>query len=369
MKIAVIGAGPAGSFCAYHLARGGADVTLFDRFAEAWEKPCGGGVPPKVRERFAEVAAFDGEKRPVEFGNFISPKGKAVRLQSRRPMWIFSRRVFDGHLRRIAVAAGAKFTTGVVKGVVKEGRQFRLDGPPAAGFDFIVGADGPRSVVRRALLQPIPDQLLSLTVGYFLEAREEEATSWFLPRPGYVWAFPRTDHLCLGGGSAERSLNIWEYVENVRTQRYPAVKILQKWAAAIPFIRDPGFFDQAIAGDGFALIGDAAGHVDALTGEGILYAMWGGEILARCLLADRPASFAEQWRDEFGGELAKSANLSGKFYDPKTLERVFALAVRSATMRRFLMDIMTDQPSYLSTGRMFLQRLPRIGWEFLRSLI
>ena len=79
MKIAVVGAGPAGSFCAYHLARGGADVTLFDRHAQAWEKPCGGGVPPKVRERFAEIAAYDGEKQAVDVGNFISPQGKALR--------------------------------------------------------------------------------------------------------------------------------------------------------------------------------------------------------------------------------------------------------------------------------------------------
>lgn len=369
MKIAVVGAGPAGSFCAYHLARGGADVTLFDRFPEAWEKPCGGGVPPKVRERFAEVAAFDGEKRPVEFGNFISPRGKAVRLQSGRPMWIISRKIFDGYLRQKAMAAGATFTPGVIKGVARENRQFRLDGPSDRVFDFIVGADGPRSVVRRDLLGPIPARLLSLTVGYFLEAREDEAISWFLPQPGYVWAFPRTDHLCLGGGTSDPTLDVWEHVERVRTQRFPAAKILKKWAAPIPFINEPEFFDQPVGGDGFAVIGDAAGHVDALTGEGILYALWGGEILARCLLEGRPAVFAERWREEFGGELAKSAGLSAKFYNPQTLERVFGLAVRSGTMRRFLMDIMTDQPSYLSTGRMFLQRLPRIGWEVLRSLM
>ena len=85
------------------------NVSLFDRYKGAWEKPCGGGVPPKVRERFAEIAAYDGAKRAVDVGNFVSPKGIAVRLLSQRPMWVVSRKDFDGYLRKLAKQAGVIF--------------------------------------------------------------------------------------------------------------------------------------------------------------------------------------------------------------------------------------------------------------------
>jgi geranylgeranyl reductase family protein len=370
MKIVVVGAGPAGSFCAYHLARGGADVTLIDRQAGAWEKPCGGGVPPKVRERFAEVMAYPGPRREVAIGNFVSPKGDAVRLESRAPMWVVARRDFDGYLRELAKEAGAEFWHTAVRRVRREGdRRFVLQGSREREFDFVIGADGAKSIVRRDLLGPLPAELLTMTVGYFLRTEAAEATTWFLEKPGYVWAFPRTDHVCLGGGSSDTGVNMWDRVEELRDKVFPGAEVMTKWAAAIPFVNEPSFFDEPTDSAGMAVIGDAAGHVDALTGEGILYALWGAQLLAEAILEGRPESYGERWRAEYGAELAKSASLSKRFYDPVTIGRVFAVATRSKTLRRFLMDIMTDQPSYLKTGNMLLARLPRIGVELVTSVL
>jgi len=232
-------------------------------------------------------------------------------------------------------------------------------------FDFVVGADGAKSVVRRDLLGPLPAEFLSATVGYFLEGRRQEATTWFMDRPGYVWAFPRSDHLCLGGGSSDPDFDVWEAVETIRAEHFADWPVRQKWSAPIPFVRDSAFFDLPTTGPGWAVIGDAAGHVDALTGEGILYAMWGGRLLAGALLAQRPGDYEKTWRRSFGRELAKTADLSRRFYRPESITRVFDVAARSATMRRFLMDMMTDQPSYLKTGNMFLWRLPKIGLELV----
>jgi len=368
MRIAIVGAGPAGSYCAALLARRGADVTLFDRQATAWEKPCGGGVPPKVRERFAEVLAYDGPRQAVDTGVFTSPSGVPVRLQSGRPMWIIERKLFDGYLRDLAKQAGAKFTHQRIRRVEQDGREVVLHGAQEHRFDFVIGADGCFSVVRRDLLGPIPKHLVSMTVGYFIDVQQTEAVTWFLPKPGYVWAYPRPDHICLGGGSSDPQLDMWAEVERIRSAHYPTATVRQKWAAPIPFIRDPSFFRGPTTGANFAVIGDAAGHVDALTGEGILYALWGGALLARALLAGDHRHYEVAWHDEYGRELEKTSNLSARFYDPRTMERVFGVAARSATLRRYLMDIMTDQPSYLETGRMFMRRLPMIGLDLIRSL-
>ena len=368
MKVAVVGAGPAGSFCAYHLSRAGFDVTLFDFHPEAWEKPCGGGVPPKVRERFAEVAAYDGKRQEVAVGNFISPRGVAVQLISRRAMWIVARREFDGYLRKLAIQAGARLCVERVRHVERRGSGFSLSGDKSYDFDFIVGADGALSIVRRDLFQPIPRHYLCMAQGYFLGVQESEATSWFLQKPGYLWAFPRTDHLCLGGGTSDPELDMWAIVNELKGRRYPQAKVLRKWAAPIPFIRDPSFYQLPTSIEGCALIGDAAGHVDALTGEGILYALWGGALLAQALMDGRPQQYETAWREAYGRELGKASEFSGRFYQPRMIERVFSLANRSRTMRRLLMDLMTDQPSYLETGKMFTRRLPRITVELIGSL-
>jgi flavin-dependent dehydrogenase len=265
--------------------------------------------------------------------------------------------------------AGARFIHGRVARVRRDGPRFLLQAPTELAADFLVAADGAQSVARRDLVGPIPRSLLTMTVGWFVRAQSDAAYTWFLPKPGYVWAFPRDDHLCLGGGSSDPSLDMWTEADRLRRAQFPDAPILQKWAAPIPFIRDASFYKQPTSGPGFAAIGDAAGHVDALTGEGILYALWDGMLLAQALIAGRPEGYEQAWREAYGAELTKAAELSRWFYDPATVERVFGLARRSPTMQRFLMDMMTDQPSYLATGRLFWKKVPRIAAEALGSLV
>lgn len=368
MKIAVVGAGPAGSFCAFRLAQAGADVTQFDRYAEAWEKPCGGGVPPKVRERFPEIEAYDGDRRVVSAGTFISPKKINVHLEGGRALWIVKRRDFDGYIRRLAREAGAHFVAERIRKVERDGEGFVLHGESDHRFDYVVGADGALSVVRRDLLAPLPKKLICMTVGYFVEADLAEATTWFLTKPGYVWSFPRTDHTCLGGGSTDPNLDMWPLIEQIRREYLPDNKIVKKWGAPIPSIFDPSFFDQPVSGEGFAVIGDAAGHVDALSGEGIFYAIWGGHLLAKALIDGKPDRYEQSWREEYGHELRKTSEMFAKFYNPKNIERFLWVASRSESMRDFFRTIMTEQPSYLTLRNTFKRRLPSIAWQVLRSL-
>ena len=366
-RIAIVGAGPAGAFLAYRLAKAGAPVTLFDK-RDAWEKPCGGGVTPKAYGRFPEIGEADFPRNPVADGLFISPKGRAVELVSRKPMWIVSRKVLDAHLRGLSAPwPWAEIVKERVVAVERAASAWEVRTETRAEkFSFVVGADGAFSRVRKSVLSPIPREHLSLAGGYFVKASGEKvARTQFLAEGGYMWSYPRLDHVCVGGGAGARGWDIFGNVEKFRRQWFPDAPILGKWAAPIPFVKDPAFYDLATSGDGFALVGDAAGHVDAVTGEGILYALWGADLLADAILSGTPRSYEERWRTAYGKELRRAATASRSFYARGAMERIFWVARRSATMRSLLMDLMADQPSYLETGKMLRRRLPRIALEAL----
>lgn len=353
MKIAIIGGGPAGAMMAHRLGKAGARCTLFEKNG-AWEKPCGGGVPPKVREEFPEIDQYDGPCNPVSLGRFVAPGGRSVLLESRHPMWIVSRKDFGKYLLDMATShQSVDYKKEAVKKVERNKHGFVVHAKKECRFDFVVGADGCRSKVGKCAGAGLPSSFTTQCAGYFVRCKQEEAISWMLPRPGYIWAFPRKDHICVGGGSADRRLSVLTYTRAIIREKYPDQKIISKWAAPIPFIRDPKFFDKPVCGSDWALIGDAAGHVDALTGEGILYALSGGALLAEAILAGRPTDFEEMWREKYGEHLNKSSQLSAKFYRPEMMEKVFYWASRSPTLRQFLMDIMSDQPDYLQAGKTF----------------
>jgi flavin-dependent dehydrogenase len=328
-------------------------------------------VTPKAYGRFPELRAMDLPKNPVAVGLFVSPKGRAVELTSRNPMWVVSRKDLDARMR--ALSAGwpwAEHASARVVGVQRApggwdvhaetgGRAF------VRRFAFVVGADGALSRVRRDVLSPIPKAHLAITGGYFVKAAESVARTQFLAEGGYLWTFPRMDHVCVGGGAGIRGWKVFEHVDAFRRQYYPDAPVLAKWGAPIPFVKDPAFYSLPTSGDGWALCGDAAGHVDAVTGEGILYALWGADVLADALLSDAPRTYEARWRDHFGRDLRRAATASRSFYARGAMERIFHVAQRSATLRALLMDLMADQPSYRETAQRFRRRLPRIALEAL----
>jgi flavin-dependent dehydrogenase len=217
--------------------------------------------------------------------------------------------------------------------------------------------------VRRSVLSPIPKEHVAITGGYFVEAAEAVARTQFLAEGGYLWTFPRADHVCVGGGAGTRGWRVFEHVDAFRRKHYPNARVLAKWGAPIPFVKDPAFYSLPTSGDGWALVGDAAGHVDAVTGEGILYAIWGADVLADAILSDAPRTYEARWRDAYGRDLRRAATASRSFYARGAMERVFRVAQRSPTLRALLMDLMADQPSYRETARLFRRRLPRIALE------
>ena len=84
----------------------------------------------------------------------------------------------------------------------------------------------------------------------------------------------------------------------------------------LPSARNPEFFATPCAGKNWILVGDAAGHVDPISGGGILYALWDGELAAQAIKANNPQSYDLLWRDAFGKDLEERYGKQDSFYDP-----------------------------------------------------
>src|SRR5687767_10898026 len=102
----IVGAGPAGSFAAELLAKGGANVALFDGRPEGEPKACGGGVTAKALKAWPLLLGAVG--RTINELDLYSPSGKKLHLELDEPFAIYSRVVFDSYLRDRARKAGAK---------------------------------------------------------------------------------------------------------------------------------------------------------------------------------------------------------------------------------------------------------------------
>src|SRR5262249_31230533 len=204
--VAVIGAGPAGACTAAQLARRGARVVLVDP-THPREKPCGGGITGRALALVEQVAALGDLRstnvRTARFLDTASGRSVSVRLDggTAPALVVSSRTHFDGLLYAAAQQAGAEAVTERGTGIGREAHGFRIEttGRLTLHASFAVGADGPNGLVRRRLASPFRRDQLSIATGYFVGDRtsDEIVLEIIDDPPGYIWSFPRSDHLAV----------------------------------------------------------------------------------------------------------------------------------------------------------------------------
>jgi flavin-dependent dehydrogenase len=121
----------------------------------------------------------------------------------------------------------------------------------------------------------------------------------------------------------------------------------------------------ARGGRDWALVGDAGGFVDAITGEGIYYALKSARAWGRALEAGRPETYDEEWRGEFGDELEKASRLVHLYYKPAFIERVIGFGRASRGIRTVMSDLVMGRQSYLTLRRRLQREIARAGWRRL----
>ncbi len=341
--------------CGMRLARAGFEVTIFDERL-VWEKPCGGGLTHKAIARYPFLLHGPEPKKLVHSIELMAGRSRTV-LTLDQPIVIYSRAVLNGLLLQKAAAAGCELVRSRVTRAGTASTRVRVTaGGAIREFDFAVIAAG----ARNALLpetQRLERGDLEMTVGYFIPREAERICIKFLHKfEGYLWSFPRNDHLSVGicgrmarHTSEELSRLLRDFVQ----EQGLSAEGGRFYSHILPSPQIGTLRQRRIGGRNWALAGDAAGLVDPVTGEGLYYAMRSGELLAESLIAGRPEQYAARVRADFSGDLEFAAAVvrrvyRGRFLGSAITTRMIQFAGRSPAFRAVIRDLMSGTQDYAS---------------------
>jgi len=375
--IAIIGGGPAGALAGAQLASSGRNVILFDE-KMAWEKPCGGGVTHKALQQFpflADAGAGNPAGNPVDDCELISPSGQRVRFHLQHPVAIFSRLALNGLLLDRAQQAGVEVHQERVTRIDRSGEGWRLS-TPARTYEasFVVFAAGARNPFRGQFLSPISPEDLMVTAGYFIPGQTPLIQIQFLKDlTGYIWVFPRVDHVSAGiackmGETSTAALR--QTLEQWLDENGFQLDGAKFYSHILPSFRPETFDTLEVCGDHWAMIGDSAGLVDPITGEGLYYALKSAELCADALLAGQPENYRNLLEDEVLPELRLAARVSQRFYRGEifgggVLERMISLTAQSASIRDLMSDLFAGTQGYRDLRARLYKILPAVMTEGL----
>jgi flavin-dependent dehydrogenase len=376
--IAIVGGGPAGALAASILAQAGRHVVLFDEKL-AWEKPCGGGVTHKALLHWPFLANADIDRNWVRECELVSPSGRRVSFRLKQPIAIFSRRVLNGLLLDRACNVGAEIIRDRIVRIEWCDSRWHLESQRASWeAEFLILAAGARNHFRKQFAETFAPEDLMVTAGYFIPGRSQLMQIHFLHElHGYIWIFPRADHFSAGicgkmhaGSTAEFRKLLEHSLENISLD-YSAAHF---YSHILPSLRAGKLTEPLVDGEGWAMIGDAAGFVDPITGEGLYYAMRSAELLSTSLLADQPESYRERLRQDFLPELQLAAKMADRFYTGRwmgesVLERTIQFTASSASFRLLISDLFAGTQGYRGLRRRLYGTLPRMLAESLASAL
>ncbi|MGH9489260.1 MAG: NAD(P)-binding protein [Terriglobales bacterium] len=375
-RVAIIGGGPAGALAAERLARAGRAVTIFEE-RPGWEKPCGGGVTDKALQAYPFLREGAGERQWVRECEIIGRDGRRARLRLTCALAVFSRQTLNSLVLDRARRAGAEIAAERVTGLERvnaPGRRWRLRlrGGAEAAADFVLLAAGARNSFRMpfGLDNGAGDSMTAL--GYYVPGGGERIQIQFLPGlAGYLWAFPRPGHYAAGicgqiQGQPAAALR--PALEAFLDREGYGWAGSQFYAHVLPAPRAETLRKRRFSGADWAVVGDAAGLVDPITGEGLYYALRSAELFAAAYLRGQPEALGPALRADFLPDLELAAEIAGRFYEGRFLgrgviERMIQFTARSPRFQVLMGDLFAGSQGYIGLRRRLYRQLGATLWE------
>lgn len=372
--VAIIGAGPGGSATAHYLAQRGVDVLLVDKADFPRDKTCGDGLTPRAVSVLQDMGLVEDLRRVghiIRRFQVFAPNGRAtgdaVVLHNGMPDYalVVPRLILDDRIRQRAVQSGARFEPHVhVNAIHTEGSNgtshVKIQGERGgrrvsfqARLTVIATGANTGLLMRAGILRAQPRVMVAAR-AYFEHIRGL-TDAWTLrfdgaPLPGYGWVFPiASDAANIGVGyfKHDRTSSALGFFESFR--RSPAMQRLLEGAKQTGPVRGyplrEDFLTTPTFGECILLVGEAAGLVNPLTGEGIDYALESGRIAAGHaydmlergdFTLQRHTAYDRALREHFQALFEFCAWVRRWCLHPLTLNVLMAMANRRGDLRRKL---------------------------------
>ena len=383
-EVLIVGAGPAGSAAAAVAARTGRDVLLTDSATFPRDKTCGDGLTPRAIAELHHLGLGGWlADRPVNRGLRLSGFGRQLQLpwptgSFPRTGSAVPRSELDDRLRHVAIDAGATMRQGAkAVDVVHDERggvhavAFSTDGGPRlVRCRHLIVADGVRSTLGRQLgRQWHRDTVYGVAARAYVDSGrsgDEWITSHLELRDaagtlqaGYGWVFP------LGGGQVNLGVGtlataarpapgaLRPLIELYADQRRHDWQLDGPIRSVASALLPMGGAVSGVAGRNWALIGDAAGCVNPLNGEGIDYGLETGRMVVEAL---GDSDLTDLWpsllRARYGRAFSIARRLAGLLTAPRLLPAAGPAAMRSRTLMtvavRVMGNLVTDADADLT---------------------
>jgi menaquinone-9 beta-reductase len=282
-KVVIVGAGPAGLACAKILAQNSIRTIIIDKKEIIGPKVCAGGLTWSGLTGRIPESLFE-KSFPVQHIN--TPLQK-ISIKSPHPIIVtINRKILGQFMLEQALAAGAEILSGTCVTEITDNavffRTIKNKTLKTIQFDYLVGADGSNSIVRKFL--SLPTSRMGVGINYQIPG-DQKSMAWFLNhsffKNGYGWIFPHKDTISIGA-----------YVDRSIMRAYTLKTNLIHWAKSIGFdlankkcgAAYINFDYQGWNFKNILLAGDAAGLASGLTGEGIYPAIISGEVVAKTII-------------------------------------------------------------------------------------
>ena len=287
----VVGGGPAGATAAHQLARSSRTVLMIDRPGRI--KPCGGAIPPRL------IRDYDIPDELIvaraKSARIIAPSEREVDMPIDGGfVGMVDRDVFDEWLRERARMAGVERMDGRFDRI-----EYLRDGGALVHFTdaangskrsararIVIGADGANSKVAKQCVPRSSEGVFVAAYHEIVRAPKEDPSfdgtrcdihyNGDLSPDFYSWVFPHGDVISIGTGTAIKGFPIRKSIDTLRAALGLEGDTVRREGAPIPLKPLPRWEDDNCV----VLAGDAAGVVAPASGEGIYYAMFGGQVAA-----------------------------------------------------------------------------------------
>jgi geranylgeranyl reductase family protein len=355
----VVGAGPAGSTAAHVLAASGASVLLVDKARFPRDKPCGGGVTLRAARLLPFSIQPVVEDVVNRFELRLGYRSSFERVSDEPLCLMTQRRRLDEFLARKAEEAGAEFRDGV--SVAFDDHAVLVDGERIEAH--AIGADGVNGITARTFgLARDHGHGVALEGNAPLDTRYRGRLVLELGvvPGGYAWVFPKGDHVNVGvGGWESEGPRLREHLRRLCAMHEVDFDVLTDLRGyRLPFRRSSSSF----ASDNVLLVGDAAGLIDPLSGDGMYEAFVSAQLAADAILSGKLATYEARVLGELGS--LHAASWTAKYALDRFPRLTFAVArapLAWGVISRIVKGDLKDPSAARGLSRAPLKALDRLG--------